>query len=226
MTKLRAPSLFVPPLCLLCIFCNRVVGGGRVAPVNPDGAPCNSDVECASHQCSGNACQSPDGGEVEIDGRCGSGNPCVAGATCQDGICVANATACAALLAPCLVDGDCCSGACAESTRTCTANEAGACIDEGDACLQDSDCCAGLCDFRTRPSSLRGTCSTACKAYGDACQGGDCCDGYCSAQDGSGTCLDCLEPTITQGKSCASDFDCCGTETCMGASSQFSGTCE
>ncbi|HEY1694446.1 MAG TPA: hypothetical protein VGG39_19890 [Polyangiaceae bacterium] len=224
MTRLQAPALFVPPLCLLCVFCNRTVGGGHVAPVSADGTACNADVECASDHCSG-TCQPPASGQVEIDGTCSTGAPCVADATCQDGICVVNATACAALLAPCGADDDCCSGACSTQSQTCTA-AGGTCAGEDSACLLDSDCCAGLCDFRAKPTPVQGRCSTACKAHGDACQGGDCCDGYCSALDGIGTCFDCLEPDITEGDSCASDFDCCGAETCVGASAPFSGTCE
>jgi hypothetical protein len=185
----------------------------------------------------------PANGAVEIDGDCSGGKPCVADATCQDGICVETVAACAALLAPCGVDDDCCSGACAtpeyapgcaptgpcaiddeccsgtcETSEkgtgscvpmgTCTAG-AGVCVAEGGTCALDGDCCAGLCDFRTNPVPLRGECSTACKGLSAACQGGDCCDGFCHAAVGQ--CESCaLAPDYTSNP-CTSDLDCCGT---------------
>jgi hypothetical protein len=230
MAKLRVRAVFSIILCLLCVFCNRTVGGGRgsVASPNPDGTSCNNDVECASNHCSGNTCQPPANGEVEIDGDCSGGAPCVADATCDDGICVENASACAALLALCVVDDDCCSRACATppgaTGGTCTAG-VGMCAGEGSSCITNSDCCAGLCDFRMSPSSGQGQCSTACIGFGEACEIGNCCSGYCATEETYAQCAACLTPTIADGHPCQSDSDCCG-ETCVGATSQSDGTCQ
>jgi hypothetical protein len=194
MAKPRMRLLLGSVLCLLCAFCNTTVGGdlAHVAPPNANGKPCNNDVECASDHCAGvtvfgpGSCERPANGAIEIDGDCSGGAPCVADATCEDGICVANSKACAALLARCAVDNDCCSGACAsppgytQPEGTCTGG-GGMCADEGSSCIVDSDCCAGRCDFRISTGPRRGECSTTCKGFDDACEIGDCCNGYCSA---------------------------------------------
>src|SRR5580700_9672793 len=109
MTKLPLRALPGLVLCVLCAFCNRNVGGGLPSSPKHDGEPCDYDVECASDNCSEagsviSLCQAPANGLVEIDGNCSGGKACVADATCQDGICVAAAPACVALLDLCMVD--------------------------------------------------------------------------------------------------------------------------
>jgi hypothetical protein len=234
MAKFHVRVLVGAVLGMLFVFCNRNVGGGlgHIATPNPDGTVCNNDVECASDHCVESTCQPPANGEVEIDGTCSGSAPCVADATCEDGICVASAMACAALLAPCAVDDDCCSANCAYpfdsdagTGGTCTAG-ASMCAAEAEACIMDSDCCAGLCDFNEGSTPGRGRCSSSCIGFGATCHVGGCCTGYCGfGQYGSYQCMSCLTPTSADGVACKVDSDCC-SEQCVGATARENGTCQ
>jgi len=182
-------------LALCCAYCDSTVGGNltNVATPNPDGTPCNNNVECASYSCVLGACSAPTGGLVEIDGLCNGGETCVGDASCQDGICVANSLSCIADGTQCLTDDDCCKGDCisgycggmvgAGGSTGSSSSSGGSCMMVGGSCNVDSDCCSGNpCDMN---SSM---CSNTCAPNGEGCnQDTDCCSSSCETADG--TCI-------------------------------------
>ena len=168
-------------VALSSAVCHRYVGGdvGLVATPHPDGSPCNNAVQCASYSCTNGACAAPTGGQVEIDGDCSGGQPCVGDAMCEDDICVATRAACAADGTPCLSDSDCCNEICTGSTcgfgDTGSTSSGGAgCGGDGTSCTSDSQCCSGACDMNAF------TCSSACAPLNASCLSNDqCCSGTC-----------------------------------------------
>jgi hypothetical protein len=150
MANARLLALPAAALAVLYAACNRNVASTPGLGLHRDGDFCFVDLDCASRNCVGavgadgmlGTCQAPpaDAG-VEIDGVCAGGQPCIAGAACEDGICVATAALCGMEGDACSQDSECCSGKCG-SDGTCTSQ----CTGQGESC-SGGDCCPGsYCD--------------------------------------------------------------------------------
>ncbi len=233
-----------------------------VNPQNPcnDGDPCSADDHCdASGACVGTCACDTDAGitcegtpppcmkwtcesfscvatpDDTLNGSgCDDGKFCVAGETCQDGVCQGSPRDCAAV-----GDAMCKVGTCDEGANACVAvDEApGAACDDADPCTvgdacDDAGVCGGApkdCSGATSPPCMVGACAAgACIAQpqpGLACADDEPCT-LAETCDAAGACVgtwDTGEPSC----GCSLDSHCSGLATlCLdGLCDATTGTC-
>lgn len=146
-----------------------------------DAAFCAADGACRPRAALGEAC---DASQLDFDNL--RDDPCLAGAHCEEGVCVADLAAGSACLGE---DVHACgvAGACrCDDPTTCTEDGMvcrGA-VTAGDACLTTFDCGAGLyCDLDAGRCAPRAAAGEACSAHYGACAHPYACvDGRCGSE--------------------------------------------
>jgi hypothetical protein len=205
----KASRMAAAALRLLLLV--MLLAAGAASPVGAqtcdgqlDGTPCDDGVFCNGPDfCQGAAC------------TVHQGDPCAAGATCQN-VCDETADTCAAPAGtPCVGDGNPCTDDVCDGTGGCGVANTAPC-DDGLFCTGTDTCGGGTCLHTGNPCA--GECADTCDETADSCasapgtpcteDGNPCTEDQC---DGAGACGHPARPG-----SCDDGQFCNGADTCVG----------
>ena len=191
-----------------------------------------------ANPCSLESCDPVTGqcGSTPQPGPCATGDACLTGATCQDGVCAGGTQVTCDDGKPCTVDACDKATGCAHTATTAACNDGNPCT-EGDSCATGS--CAGVamnCDDQdvcTVDYCVAGTGCTHASLAAKCNDGNPCTAESCDAQDGcvypptAGTCDDgnlCTTGDLCKNGACVGvavptdDSDPCTDDACVPAS--------